>query len=189
MADRPPAAAHGDRTPPLPAPPVRLATPADVDELVRLRAVMMAAVGVPYDQVGSRAGWRANYAAALHEDMASDMSAAFVADEPAAPHAAAGPGGHLVACGVVTRWRSIPGPGTPNGWRGYIASMVTEPAWQGRGLARAVLGELMAWCRERGISRMALHASPDGAALYRSVGFTDDLRFPEMEWRAPASGP
>jgi GNAT superfamily N-acetyltransferase len=170
-------------------PVVRPATVADVDELVRLRVVMLRAMGEAFDEAGDRAGWREAYATALAEMMTTGTTAAFVADDPGATAAPGGPGAPLVACGLVTLWRNVPGPRTTNGWRGHLASMVTEPEWRRRGLARTILGELLTWCETRGARRVDLHATPDGAPLYAALGFTTDHRFPEMTWRAAPSWP
>jgi GNAT superfamily N-acetyltransferase len=156
-----------------PRPVVRLATVDDVEELVRLRARMFELLGEPADD-GDRRGWRAACATVLAEGIASATIAAAVAEAPARPR-------HLVASGAVSVWQRLPGPQTPHGRYGYIASMVTEPRWQRRGLARRILETLLAWCDDNGIAKVDLHASPDGVQLYRSLGFTDRPgAFPEL---------
>lgn len=153
--------------PPTTTPPLRLATPADVDELVRLRRVMLDALGA-----GEGAAWEDACAAFLRETLAAGTAAAVVADDPEAP-------GRLVACGVGTIDRRLPAPRNPDGLHGYIASMVTEPAWRGRGLAAGIVEELLAWLGERGVYRVDLHASRDGEPIYRRLGFTESP-FPEL---------
>jgi GNAT superfamily N-acetyltransferase len=153
---------------------VRLATPDDVDELVRLRAVMFDLLGQPSDEDGPRSGWRAACRHVLAEGLAAGTVAGAVAEAPDGAM-------HLVACGVVSVWQRLPGPGTPDGRYGYIASMVTEPAWQGRGLARRIMETLLAWCDSQGIAKVDLHASPAGTPLYLSLGFRHrSTTFPEL---------
>jgi GNAT superfamily N-acetyltransferase len=154
---------------------LRLATFADLDELVRLRRVMMDALGVADEPT-----WPQACAAFLRETMSDASTAAVVAGDPAAP-------GRLVACGVGCIARRLPGPNTPNGRYGYIASMVTEPAWRGRGLAGGIVAGLLDWFVSRGVHKVDLHASAEGESVYRRAGFREG-EFPELRWRAPASG-
>jgi GNAT superfamily N-acetyltransferase len=74
-------------------------------------------------------------------------------------------------------------PPVPNNWRGlelYVLNMFTEPEWRGRGLARALLSEVMRFAREQGAGRVWLHATPDGQPLYASEGFAPNLT--ALEW-------
>jgi GNAT superfamily N-acetyltransferase len=83
---------------------------------------------------------------------------------------AAAPTG-LVAYGAATITEHLPGPGRPDGRKAYVVSMATAPAWRRRGLARAILLDLVEWARAEGLDVVDLHASADGLPLYRSVGF------------------
>jgi GNAT superfamily N-acetyltransferase len=159
------------------APAPRLATVADVDELVRLRAVMMGMLG----ELGEppEPTWRDACTAFLHRALATGDAGALVVDDPATPH-------RLVACGVGTVTQRLPGPRTPNGRYGYIASMVTEPEWRGRGLATTIVAGLLDWFRARGIHKVDLHATAHGEPIYRALGFVEGP-FPELRWRGPAS--
>jgi GNAT superfamily N-acetyltransferase len=49
--------------------------------------------------------------------------------------------------------------------------MCTRPEVRGQGLGRAVLEAVLAWFQERGVTRIELHATDQGAPLYASVGF------------------
>lgn len=67
-----------------------------------------------------------------------------------------------------------PGPGNPTGIRGHVFNMSTLPDHRRRGHARACLEALLDWFRTRTPARVInLNATPDGAALYRSIGFTE----------------
>ena len=67
------------------------------------------------------------------------------------------------------------GPGTP---RGNIVNVYTEPAYRRQGLARLLMNTALDWCRSNGIRAVILHASPEGRALYESLGFrpTNEMR-------------
>ena len=60
-----------------------------------------------------------------------------------------------------------------------VLNVYTEPAWRRRGLARAMMTTLMQWAKEEGCDRVVLHASPDGHALYKALGFVPTN---EMRW-------
>ena len=160
-----------------PLPDLRLATPADVAELVRLRALMMEALDEPPEPT-----WRAACTAFLAAALADGRAGAVVAPDPGDPARA-----RLVACGVGTVVERLPGPNTPDGRYGYIASMVTEAPWQGRGLATGIVSGLIAWFGARGIHKVDLHASVHGESIYRRLGFTTG-GYPELRWRRPPSG-
>jgi GNAT superfamily N-acetyltransferase len=153
-----------------PPPAIRPATAADVAELVRLRRVMLDALGAPGAEP-----WEDECARFLTASFADGTAGAVVADDPATP-------GRLVACGVGTVARRLPGPANPDGRYGYIASMVTEEAWRGRGLAGAIVRGLLDWFDGIGVHRVDLHASAQGEPVYRALGFTESA-FPELRWR------
>jgi GNAT superfamily N-acetyltransferase len=150
------------------APPIRIATLDDVDELVRLRQVM-------FDEMDHPAGdpaWRDACGAFLRETMAAGTTVSFVA----------GDGDRLVSSGTGVTFRRVPGPANPSGRYGYVQSVVTERPWRGLGLARAIVAGLLDWYRQRGIHRVDLHATGDGEPIYQSLGFTPDVAYPELRW-------
>ncbi len=153
-----------------PTPALRPAAASDVAELVRLRKVMMESMGVPEEPT-----WEQACADFLTETLAEGTTGAMVADDPDRA-------GRLVACGVGTVAVRLPGPMTPNGRFGYIASMVTEEAWRGRGLATGIVLGLLDWFASVGVHRVDLHASPHGEPIYRALGF-EESAYPELRWR------
>jgi GNAT superfamily N-acetyltransferase len=54
-------------------------------------------------------------------------------------------------------------------WR--IRGMATEPAWQGKGLGRAVLLELFSWARGNGVSFFWCNARERAIPFYEKMGF------------------
>jgi GNAT superfamily N-acetyltransferase len=153
---------------------VRRATVTDADELVRLRAFMIEAMG---DDVDARP-WREAAAAAFVRRIEDEPNAfaAFVVDgdEP----------GRLVSSGVGWVHEHLPGPRNPSGLRGHIASMSTEPSARRQGHGRAVFEALMAWFVDLGVTRVDLHATDEGARLYRAFGFTEGSHA-ALTWMAP----
>lgn len=143
----------------------RSATAADLPTLVEHRRRMWEAMGglaagAP-DPTGPMYG---EWAARL---LREGRLAAWVVDGPDGP----------VASGCVYLQEVHPRPGHPGPWCPYLLSMFTEPAWRGKGLARAIVQEALAWSRRHGQTRLALHASDAGRHLYESLGFAAS---PEM---------
>jgi GNAT superfamily N-acetyltransferase len=81
-------------------------------------------------------------------------------------------GGDIIGGGGLLVHRGLPRPDSLDGLdEGYLLNVFVEREHRRRGLARRLTEIILAWCRERGITRVALHASEDGRALYRSLGF------------------
>jgi GNAT superfamily N-acetyltransferase len=79
--------------------------------------------------------------------------------------------GHAVAGGAVI---ISPWPAHPYDLecrRATILNVYTNPSHRRRGLARALMQTVIAWCRHEGFARVTLHASDDGRHLYESLGF------------------
>ena len=148
----------------------RLATGADIPELIRLRAVMLESV---WGESGT--SWQASAAAVLERSLAEGTMAAAVVERPG--------GAGLAAGGVAVVVQRLPGPGCIDGRYGYIQSMSTDEAHRQAGLGRAVFARLMQWYADAGITRVDLHTSPMGEPLYRQFGFADPVA-PELRWRA-----
>ncbi len=142
--------------------PARRATPDDAAEVLRLRQVMIDSMA----RSDPSTAWHAESLPVLRERLAKDGSfAAFVVDHPERPGALAA----LVAGTVEYR---IGGAHNPHGTDGYVFSVATDPDARRRGYARACMGALLEWFRERGARRVRLTASPEAEPLYRSLGFT-----------------
>jgi len=73
------------------------------------------------------------------------------------------------------RGRLVRGP------QGLVMNVYTERAWRRRGVADALMRELLQWCRQNGIESVVLHASPEGRRLYEKLGFTptNEMRYDE----------
>jgi GNAT superfamily N-acetyltransferase len=153
---------------------LRRATPADAEDLTRLRGLMHLAMGTPSlpDE------WRTACEAAFRRRLLEPDFVAFGVEED----------GRLVSCGAGWLEEHLPSPGQWDGRRGHIASMSTEPAARRRGHARQVFGALMGWFAEQGVPRVDLRATDDGRELYASFGFRV-LGGATMAWTAPGVTP
>jgi GNAT superfamily N-acetyltransferase len=148
---------------------VRPATAADIPELVRLRGVFFQEM---YDEM-PEVNWKRSFESLLRQRLGTDLLATFVVD---------GDGG-LVACGTGLIHQTLPGPWNLEGTKGEIVNVVTEPAHQHRGHARAILVALLDWFYANDIVKVTLSASTAGERLYRDLGFIDP-RHPALEWRS-----
>ena len=143
-------------------PIVRRATVGDIDDLMRLRVVMWTSLGEPAPLPGE---WEAHAEADLRERLpeADGDLAVFVVD---------GPDGRPVAAAFGVVHQLLATPHRPDGRRGWIFDVVTEPAYRRQGLALSVLTELIDWFRSRDVAQVLLNASTEGAPLYERLGFT-----------------
>ena len=67
---------------------------------------------------------------------------------------------------------------------GEILNMYTLPDERRKGYSSLILKELLNESERRGISKVSLHTSKDGEALYRSFGFSDPI-YPVLELGLP----
>jgi GNAT superfamily N-acetyltransferase len=58
------------------------------------------------------------------------------------------------------------------GPQALILNVFTARSWRRRGVAEALMRELLAWCRDNGVESVVLHASNEGRPLYEKLGFT-----------------
>ncbi|MGW7681211.1 GNAT family N-acetyltransferase [Kribbella sp. NPDC054772] len=149
---------------------VRRATPDDAESLVRLRGLMLAAMGNDLD-----GPWQKIALDWFTEQLASpDTFAAYVVDDPSAG---------VVAGAAGNVWAHPPGPRDLSTVRGHLYNVSTEPDFRRRGLARACVVALMDWFRdETAVGQIELHATDDGIDLYRDLGFIES-KYPSLRFR------
>jgi ribosomal protein S18 acetylase RimI-like enzyme len=138
---------------------VRAATPADIPELVELRALLFGHLDWGPPTVGE--SWRDACAVALATQLAGDDMRILVIDGSTG----------LAACGLGVVDRRLPSPYNASGLVGHVFGIVTRPRYRRRGHARAILTALLEWFDGQGLTRVDLNASVEGQALYRDLGF------------------
>src|SRR6266513_1388542 len=173
--DAPAAGARTARTAPLAVYAIRRATAADAGVLARHRAEMFRDMSeLPddlYDTLVEAA--RAYFAAAIVDGRYVGWVAEL--DDPSGA-IVAGAGlqlRDLLPRPDVARERLVRGP------QALILNVFTERAWRRRGIADALMRELLRWCRGNGIESVVLHASGEGRPLYEKLGFTptNEMRY------------
>lgn len=149
---------------------VRRAGADDAESLVRLRALMLAAMGNDID-----GPWQATAVEWFAAQLASPGTfAAYVVDDPDAGVVAGAAGNVFV---------HPPGPNDPTTVRGHLYNVSTEPGFRRRGLARACVVALMDWFEnETGVGQVELHATDYGIELYRDLGFNES-KYPSLRFR------
>lgn len=140
--------------------PLRQATLADLDLLVRHRRAMWADMDVTYTREDLDAADPV-YRAWAARRLRTGRFVGFIVEERGRP----------VASGCVWVKRVHPRPAAATLDEAYLLSMYTEPAHRGKGHAERIVRAALAWARERGLPRMTLHASDMGRPLYEKLGF------------------
>jgi len=87
--------------------------------------------------------------------------------------------GMVVAGADVWLKPSQPGLRTPLNVVPYVLNVYTAPSVRRQGIARELMGRILAWARSEGHPGVELHASDEGRPLYESLGFapTNEMRF------------
>lgn len=151
---------------------VRRATSSDIDALVAMKRELIRSY---FPRIDDYPDWPARAAAALAGLLVRDTHLYLVADE----------GGRVVGSLSGQLDLGIPGPVWP-GVHATLADMYVEPDLRGRGIARALMDEALAWARERGCSKVKLHSTPMAVPVYEKLGFhvgvvkPGDTDFPTM---------
>ncbi|WP_217242569.1 GNAT family N-acetyltransferase [Streptomyces sp. AC555_RSS877] len=166
-----------------PAPPVRAAVPKDIDELVRLRALLLedpeSAAPYAVDSPEQSAAWRSLYREwlAARLEGATHVRVAVVTGLD-----------RLSACATAVVDERAPSPACPSGRAGWIQSVVTDPRDRGRGLGAAVLADLTEWLHRQGADEIVLQTTHTAAEFYHRCGFRptgEDLLFKPLHTPAP----
>lgn len=74
------------------------------------------------------------------------------------------------SCGLLVHV-ALPRPHSPSDRTGRVQSMYVVPAYRRRGIARALMRELIAYARGADLSFLTLGTSEQARALYASLGF------------------
>ena len=142
-------------------PTIRRATLADREAFIRLRLALFRDLGELRDEAETPA-----ITATLERYFAEELppgrfQAWFALDDT----------GEAIGSGGLIFVRKPPMPSNDTGREAYLMNMYTAPAWRGRGVAKQIVGAILDFAREAGISTVRLHASVPGRPVYERVGF------------------
>ena len=119
---------------------------------------MFTDMGAPVDTAVLGGAFRAW----LVSTMPADTYRAWVVEDAA---------GLIVAGGGITIIPWPPGPRFLGDRIAFVYNVYTERPHRHRGIARMVMDAIHAWCRQQGISLIALNSSESGRSLYESMGY------------------
>jgi GNAT superfamily N-acetyltransferase len=139
---------------------VRPATLDDADLLVRHRVGMFTDMGITMDVGALETAFRAW----LTEMMPAGTYRAWLVEAH---------DGDVVGGGGITVLPWPPGPQYAGDRLAFVYNVYIDAAHRRRGLARLVMDTIHAWCRDAGITSIALNASEDGRPLYQSMGYVE----------------
>lgn len=139
---------------------MRPATLADADVLVRHRIGMFTDMGLKLDTGRLEAAFRAW----LAEQMPTGTYRGWLVETG---------DGQIVGGGGITILPWPPGPSYAGDRLAFVYNVYVDAAHRRRGLARTIMDAIHDFCREAGITSVALNASRDGLPLYESMGYAE----------------
>lgn len=146
---------------------IRAASASDVAILVQHRRMMW------WDM-----GRRDEEALRLMESAAGEYFPAAIADGSYVGLLVEDGAGTVIGGGgiVISAWPGVLGQRQPR--RAMILNMYVEREHRRRGIARALMDRMIAWCKENEFAYVGLHASDEGRPLYEKLGFkhTEEMR-------------
>ncbi len=142
-------------------PSIRLANIEDLEALTALRIAFLRDVGNLTDEADVPEMMEATHRY-LAEKMPTNEFMAWVAEVD----------GHIVAMSGLVFYERLALVGNPAGLHAYVLNMYTVPEFRRRGLASALLRDIIAYVKENtAAKRIWLHATDDGRPVYEKLGF------------------
>lgn len=140
---------------------VRAATIDDLDVLTNLRVTFLEQLGDLTDEYHREAFRGATYAY-LREALPAGKFLAWVAEFEE----------RIVGTSGLVLFEQAPTPSNLSGVEAYILNMYTLPEWRGRGIAQALLREIIAYAHSKQVPYLWLYATKAGRPVYEKLGFT-----------------
>lgn len=81
--------------------------------------------------------------------------------------------GRIVGGGGMTILPWPPGPSYAGDRLAFVYNVYVDKPHRRRGLARLIMHAIHGFCREAGITSVALNASRDGLSLYQAMGYVE----------------
>lgn len=151
---------------------VRPATVADLASLVELRAHLLDGTSASYSSKTSEDAvrWRVAYRTWLSSRLSeSDCVQILVAEHRESSQ--------VLGCATAIIDQRAPTPACLNGLSGWVQSVVVEPQWRNRGIARQLMQHLLRWFANRSVACVALQSTAAAGTLYQAMEFaTSDER-------------
>ncbi|HYW54703.1 MAG TPA: GNAT family N-acetyltransferase [Dongiaceae bacterium] len=97
----------------------------------------------------------------FHDALGRGAYVSFIAEE----------NGTAIASGSLLIYTAIPRPGSASDREGRVQSVYVVPDARRRGIARALMAEIMDHARAAPLIRLVLHPSDEARPLYEELGF------------------
>jgi GNAT superfamily N-acetyltransferase len=136
---------------------LRIASPGDGPQLVRLWALLFDEDDSTSDDV-----WRGH---------AREWFSQFVARPSLARFPLIEVDGQIVATAIGTLEVGVPNPQCPRGRTVRLANVITLAAHQGVGYGTLLVNDVTEWARSINADRVDLSATPEGQRIYARAGF------------------
>lgn len=145
---------------------VRPAMVADLNRLVELRAYLLDGTEAMYSSKTPEDSmrWRAAYRTWL----SSHLNTSNCVHVLAAEHKETG---EVLGCATAIIDQRAPAPGCLNGLSGWVQSVVVEPRWRNRGIARQLMQNLLRWFASCSVGSVVLQSTEAADKLYQTLGF------------------
>ncbi|HEX5324642.1 MAG TPA: GNAT family N-acetyltransferase [Capsulimonadaceae bacterium] len=139
---------------------IRRATPADIPILAELRLDFLRETA---------SFFKREVSAALEKATRDYLSKAVPSGDFIAWLAEAD--GQVVATSGLVFFQRPPTPGSLSGLDAYVLNMYTLPDWRGKGIATALLKQIIEYVKTTPARRVSLRATDAGRAIYDKFGF------------------
>lgn len=90
--------------------------------------------------------------------------------------------GTIIGISGLVFFQRPPIDGNLSGLEAYIMNIYTVSNWRGKGVAMALLQEIISYVKQTEARRIWLHATEDGKRLYEKVGFVSTKNEMELVW-------
>jgi GNAT superfamily N-acetyltransferase len=87
----------------------------------------------------------------------------------------------VVGVGGMVIYRKPSQPLSPVGVEAYILNMLTVDEWRGKGVASAIMRELLECARQAGAGLVWLRATEAGRRVYEKFGFAENLHYMQVK--------
>ena len=155
---------------------IRRATPEDAPEIAAQRAAMFAEMGHLTPRASAR--MRAATEAYVRQAIPRGEYTGWLVHPVGAPT-------RIVAGAGVQRRPLLPRPTEDGddvllGEEALVLNVWVDTGWRRRGIAEAIMREILAWAPGEGFVRVSLHTSAAGRPLYERLGFiaSSEMRYP-----------
>lgn len=136
------------------------ATSEDIEELVRIRILVLRAANKLSDDVDMSEAGQESYTYYKRALENGEHIAYLVYDK-----------GNFIGAGGVSFYQVMPTYHNPSGKKAYIMNMYTAPEYRRQRIAFHTLDLLVEAAKKQGVSQIALEATDMGRPLYEKYGF------------------